>query len=96
MRTKSAVGAVLGLVWILAGTAEANTFACCLPDATCEDLLLMQCEDRGGVSLVSSLCMDNPCTPVMAPLISVPAIVLLTIVLLTVAIFALMRRKSRA
>ena len=68
-----------------------NTFACCLPDGGCENLLIMTCDDRGGASLVGRNCMDAPCRP-SAPLLSPFALVVLLTGISAVAIHGLRRR----
>jgi len=78
------------------GVALANTFACCLPDGSCEDLLLSQCQDRDGISFMSSLCSESTCAGVAAPAVSFPVLLLLVVGLLTLAIYTLMRRRSAA
>lgn len=75
--------------------AGANIFACCLPDGSCEELLLTQCDDRNGAALVGPLCQDDPCNPKMAPVASFYSIVIMVFTLLAFAIYTLMRRSSR-
>ncbi len=81
--------------WVVPATGVANTFACCLPDGSCQDLILTACEAGDGVSLPSNLCQDNPCNPEMVPVVSFPVMVLIAITLLTFAIYTLMRRATR-
>ncbi len=69
--------------------------ACCLQSGACEDLTLLECDGRGGASLLSRTCADSPCNQ-MAPILSPPAIVALAFVLLTLAVFTLMRRVTRS
>lgn len=69
--------------------------ACCLPAGACEDLPFASCDSQSGLFVPGSLCADDPCDAVMAPVASPEAAVLLVIALLTVAIYALMRRASR-
>ncbi len=95
MWLRTIVFGLLMLACLLPAGAAANTFACCLPDGGCEELLLSQCDDRDGAVVVGIFCQDNPCNPKMAPVVSVFSIVILTFTLLVFAIYTLMRRASR-
>jgi hypothetical protein len=74
--------------------AVANTFACCTPEGSCEDVTLPTCEGLNGIPVPGTTCADSPCN-VMVPAASPAAMFVLITALLTLAIYALMRRASR-
>lgn len=73
---------------------QANVFACCTPQGTCEELTADACEESQGISVFGSTCADSPCN-VMVPAASLPAVLTLATILLTLAIYGLMRRAGR-
>jgi hypothetical protein len=73
----------------------ANTFACCLPDGSCQDTLIMTCDDLGGASLVGRNCSDSQCRSA-APLLSPLGLLGLLTAFSAVAIHGLRRRRSAA
>lgn len=94
--TVRAIGLLVSLCLGFASPVGASTTdgACCLQNGACEDLSLIECDDRDGASLPSRTCAERPCNP-MAPILSPPATIALAFLLLTLATFTLMRRITR-